>query len=306
LRVLSVNDGRMKCEKTRANRLAWRAPMIVLRHHPRLSVQRQFNLVKTLGLANFRRPHRPALQDKFQANNQASMVRPLRSPAPSLSVAQLLQHSSWYAQVSPAAQAQVQKDISERAIAIGDSLGFQGEPQRSWFGVLEGLLKWSISAADGRTVTLGGQSVGSWFGEGTLIRSRPRNADLVALRHSRIALIPFETFDWLRRTEPAFSEFVLLQINERLHWFMGNYAAHRLLDTDRLVARALTGLIHPLLNPRGERYLMISQEELANLATVSRQRCNASLAAMKRDGLLQLDYGAVRVLDVQALQQLAE
>jgi CRP/FNR family transcriptional regulator, cyclic AMP receptor protein len=234
------------------------------------------------------------------------MVRPLRSPTPSLSVAQLLEHSPWYAQVSTAAQMQVRKDISERAVAIGDPLGFQGESQRSWFGVLEGLLKWSISAADGRTVTLGGQSVGSWFGEGTLIRSRPRNADLIALRHSRVALIPFETFDWLRRTEPAFSEFVLLQINERLHWFMGNYAAHRLLDTDRLVARALVGLVHPMSNPQGERYLMISQEELANLANLSRQRCNASLTVMRRDGLLQLDYGAVRVLDVQALQQLAE
>jgi CRP/FNR family transcriptional regulator, cyclic AMP receptor protein len=234
------------------------------------------------------------------------MVRPLRSSAPSLSVAQLMEHSPWYAQVSTAAQIQVRKDISERAIGIGDPLGFQGESQRAWIGVLEGLLKWSISAADGRTVTLGGQSAGSWFGEGTLIRSRPRNADLIALRHSRVALIPFETFDWLRRTEPAFNEFVLLQINERLHWFMGNYAAHRLLDTDRLVARALVGLIHPLLNPRGERYLMISQEELANLATLSRQRCNASLAVMKRNGLLQLDYGAVRVLDIQALQQLAE
>ncbi len=148
--------------------------------------------------------------------------------------------------------------------------------------------------------------MGSWFGEGTLIRSRPRNADLIALRHSRVALISFETFDWLRRTEPAFNEFVLLQINERLHWFMGNYAAHRLLDTDRLVARALVGLVHPISNPQGERYLMISQEELANLANLSRHRCNASLTVMKRDGLLQLDYGAVRVLDVQALQQLAE
>jgi len=113
------------------------------------------------------------------------MVRPLRSPTPSLSVAQLLEHSPWYAQVSTAAQTQVRKDISERAIAIGDPLGFQGESQRSWLGVLEGLLKWSISAADGRTVTLGGQSVGSWFGEGTLLRSQPRNADLIARVVSR-------------------------------------------------------------------------------------------------------------------------
>lgn len=92
-------------------------------------------------------------------------------------------------------------------------------------------------------------------------------------------MLPFETFDWLRRSKGAFNEFLLQQINERLHWFMGSLPAHRLLDTDRLVARALVGLVHPLLNPRGERHL----------ASVSRQRCNRSLMAMKQQGLVQLE-----------------
>jgi CRP/FNR family transcriptional regulator, cyclic AMP receptor protein len=112
-------------------------------------------------------------------------------------------------------------------------------------------------------MTLGGQSVGSWSGEGTLLRAQPHKVDLVALRASRVAMVPFETFDWLRRKQPAFNEFLLQQINERLHWFMGNFAAHRLLDADPLVARALLGLVHTLLNPRGECHLTISQEELA-------------------------------------------
>ena len=234
------------------------------------------------------------------------MTRELRTRSASISIDELLAHSPWFGQIGGPAQRQLRADIVERAIASGHSLGHHGEMQHYWYGVLEGLLKWSINAPDGRTVTLGGQSVGSWFGEGTLLRGEPRKADLVALRHSRVAMIPYETFDWLRRTEPAFNEFLLQQINERLHWFMGNFAAHRLLDTHRLVARALVGLVHPLLNPRGERYLMISQEELANLATISRQRCNEALVSMKHDGLLQLDYGAVGVVNLDALQKLAE
>ena len=233
------------------------------------------------------------------------MTRTLRTRSASLTVDELLLNSPWFGRIDGAAQQQVRADVIERAVAAGSALGRHGEMQHDWYGVLEGLLKWSINAPDGRTVTLGGQSVGSWFGEGTLLRGEPRRADLVALRHCRVVLLPFETFDWLRRTQPAFNEFLLHQINERLHWFMGNFAAHRLLDADRLVARALVGLVHPLLNPRGERHLMISQEELANLATVSRQRCNESLLSMKREGLLQLDYGAIRVLDPQALQQRA-
>jgi CRP/FNR family transcriptional regulator, cyclic AMP receptor protein len=234
------------------------------------------------------------------------MTRALQKRSAPISVDALLADSPWFGQISEAAQRQVRADIVERAITAGESLGYQGESQHHWYGVLEGLLKWSINAADGRTVTLGGQSVGSWFGEGTLLRGQPRRADLVALRHSRVAMLPFETFDWLRRTQGSFNEFLLHQVNERLHWFMGNYAAHHLLDNDRLVARALVGLVHPLLNPRGERYLTLSQEELANLATVSRQRCNQSLMAMKREGLVQLAYGAIVVIDLEALQRSAD
>jgi CRP/FNR family transcriptional regulator, cyclic AMP receptor protein len=234
------------------------------------------------------------------------MTRKRLPAAASLTIDQLLQRSEWYAALDAATQRELRAHLSERAVAAGDMLGHTGERQLAWFGVLEGLIKWAIGTPDGRTVTLGGQSVGSWFGEGTLIRDAPRQSDLVALRHSRVAMLPFETFDWLRCTQAPFNEFLLRQVNERLHWFMGNFAAHRLLDTDRLVARALVGLVHPLLNPRGERYLTISQEELANLATLSRQRCNRSLMAMKREGLVQLAYGAIVVVDLDALQRRAE
>jgi CRP/FNR family transcriptional regulator, cyclic AMP receptor protein len=234
------------------------------------------------------------------------MTRALRKRFAPVSIEELLTHSHWFTQISDKAQAQVQADVAERQLALGESLGHDGETQHHWFGVAEGLLKWSVNSPDGRTVTLGGQSAGSWFGEGTLLRGMPRRSDLVGLRPSRIAMVPFETFDWLRRTEPSFNEYLLQQINERLHWFMGNFAAHRLLDTDRLVVRALLGLVHPLLNPRGLNYLQISQEELSFLATVSRQRCNETLVSLQRSGLIELEYGAVRIIQLAALQELAE
>lgn len=231
------------------------------------------------------------------------MARTLQVRSVSLTREQLLSDSIWFSQISEEARNQVRADILETDLAPNQPLGRHGDRQHHWFGVMEGLLKWSINAMDGRTVTLGGQSVGSWFGEGTLLRGLPRASDIVALRPSRVAMLPYETFDWLRRTEPAFAEFLLNQINERLHWFMGNMAAHRLLDSEHLVKRALWGLIHPLLNPMGLKNLIISQEELANLATVSRQRCNTALVKLKRDQVIDLEYGAITILDVEALQE---
>ena len=111
-------------------------------------------------------------------------------PAPSLTLDELLEQSAWFSRLDAAAQLQVRANATERPVAAGQSLSHHGDRQHAWFGVLEGLIKWAITARDGRTVTLGGQSVGSWFGEGTLIRDAPRESDLVALRHSRVAQIP--------------------------------------------------------------------------------------------------------------------
>lgn len=230
------------------------------------------------------------------------MARTLRKQTAQIGMEDLLLGSPWFQKISPPAQAQVRMDMSERTLAAGSALGHFGDTQHEWYGVLEGLLKWSIDGADGRTVSLGGQSVGSWFGEGTLLRGMPRKANLVALRQTRVAQMPFETFDWLRKTEPAFNEFLLHQINERLHWFMGNWVAHHLGNADQLVARALLGLLHPLLNPRGQKQLLISQDELANLAAVSRQRCNETLVALRQHGIIAVEYGAIQILDHPALQ----
>ena len=61
-------------------------------------------------------------------------------------------------------------------------------PPVHWYGAIEGLLKWTVPSGDGRSVTLGGLSAGSWFGEGTLLRGTPRTADVIALRPSRVAV----------------------------------------------------------------------------------------------------------------------
>ena len=229
------------------------------------------------------------------------MTRPRRRKGPAPSIDELLDQSTWYQALPEDVRAEVRRHVVETVVPMGAPLGHRGELPGHWYGVVDGLFKWSVSSADGRTVSLGGQLTGSWFGEGTLIRQRARGADVVALRDSRVALMPLAVFQHLRRTQPSFNEFLLLQINERLHWIMGKHADHNLLDTDAQVARALCGLLHPLHNPGGVQQLRLSQEELASMASVSRPRCNQALMRMRRQGWIRTDYGGITLLDVEAL-----
>lgn len=160
------------------------------------------------------------------------------SPHAPLTIAQLLQGSAWFPLLDVAAGERVLDEMREVEVPAGGSLCRRGDTPVHWYGTIDGLLKWCVTSPDGRSVTLGGLSNGSWFGEGTLLRGVPRTADIIALRPSRVALMPLETFQWLRATHRSFDDFLLRQINERMHWFLGNFTAHHLLDTDSQVARA--------------------------------------------------------------------
>lgn len=48
--------------------------------------------------------------------------------------------------------------------------------------------------------------------------------------------------------------------------------------------------------------LTITQEEVGYLARVSRQRANQALRKLEEAGLLNVEYGAVRVLDLDGLK----
>ena len=234
---------------------------------------------------------------------------PTTKPAPqaaSLTIPQLLQGSAWFPLLDVAAGERVLDEMREVEVPAGGSLCRRGDTPVHWYGTIDGLLKWCVTSPDGRSVTLGGLSNGSWFGEGTLLRGVPRTADIIALRPSRVALMPLETFQWLRATHRSFDDFLLRQINERMHWFLGNFAAHHLLDTDSQVARALAGLFHPWLHPGSEPHLQTSQEEIANLSGVSRQRCNAALNRLKEAGFLRIEYGGITVIDLEGLRRFIE
>jgi CRP-like cAMP-binding protein len=162
-----------------------------------------------------------------------------------------------------------------------------------------------VLSADGRVSNLGGILPGAWFGEGGLLRARPRHGDYVALSDSRVVQLGLDDFSRLLQTQPVFKDFILMQVTERLHYFMDQLGEARLLHTPAQVAYTLCGLVHPLNNPLGLRHLPISQDELAAIAGVSRQRCNQALAQMRASGWLQTGYGGLTLLDIEPIARMA-
>jgi DNA-binding GntR family transcriptional regulator len=68
------------------------------------------------------------------------------------------------------------------------------------------------------------------------------------------------------------------------------------------VARGLAALFHPVLYPGVGELLRITQQELGYVVGLSRQRVNEALNALQMRGLIRVEYGGVRVLDLENLR----
>ena len=177
-----------------------------------------------------------------------------------------------------------------------------GRPVTYWFGVVQGLLKMSSDNAQGLTMTFTGVPPGGWFGEGTALKREPYRYNIQALRKSVVAGLPVDTFEWLLDHSITFNRFVMNQLNERLGQFIAAREIDRMNNPDVRVARSLAALFNPVLYPGVGEILRITQQELAYLVGLSRQRVNEALTALDAQGAIRVEYGGLRVLDLGALR----
>ena len=184
----------------------------------------------------------------------------------------------------------------------GELICRRGRTATYWFGVVDGLLKMSTETADGHTITYSGLTAGGWFGEGTVMKREPYRYNVQALRKSLVAGLPVDTFHWLLDHSIGFNRFVMNQLNERLAQFIGTIEADRTPSPEQRVARNLAALANPVLFPGVGEVLRITQQELAYLVGLSRQRVNEALKTLAAQGVLQIEYGGLRILDLSALR----
>lgn len=218
-------------------------------------------------------------------------------------MAVFLSSCRWTQSLSDEERQRVASEMIERHVPAGGYVCRKGEPVENWIGVIDGLVKMSNLSAEGKLTTLTGVPSGGWFGEGSLLKDKLRKYDILALRDSRVALMPRATFNRLLDSNLEFNRFLLTQLNERLGQFITLVESERLLEPDARVARSLSVLFNPVLCPDIGRQIQISQEEIGFLSGVSRQRVNQALQVLEKAGMLRVDYGSVTVLDLLGLQR---
>jgi len=214
-----------------------------------------------------------------------------------------LLNARWAEGLSDELRRRVAAESTIRDVSAGGFVCRKGEAAEHWIGVLDGLVKISSVSTEGKSVSFIAVPTGGWFGEGALLKNERRLYDGIALRDSVIALVPRNTFMLLLDSSVAFNQFLLIQLNERLGQFVSMVEHDRMLGPDARLARELAGLFNPTLYPGSGKTLPVSQEELANLVGLPRQRVNQALRRLEAAGLVRVGYRGVTILDLDGLKR---
>ena len=214
-----------------------------------------------------------------------------------------LQDIPWLSLLRPDERLQIVPKLVVSDPQTGDHVCRVGRPVTYWFGVISGLLKMSTDNASGQTMTFTGIPPGGWFGEGTVLKREVYRYNIQALRPSVVAGLPLDTFHWLIDHSLGFNRFIMHQLNERLGQFIAARELDRMNNPELRLARHLAALFNPVLFSGVGEVLRITQQELAYLVGLSRQRVNEALRELEAHQLIRVEYGGLRILDLQGLRQ---
>jgi CRP/FNR family transcriptional regulator, cyclic AMP receptor protein len=200
------------------------------------------------------------------------------------------------------------QELVERAIACpmkkGDVVMHQGDPGDFLVILLDGTLRVSMVASNGREIILDYLEPGSVIGEIAILDGGERTASVTALGEGQYLKLGARAFRETLERHPRVAWGLLKEMARRLR------NANNIIESDRAyasgprLARTLQRLMQTGSDNVGLR-LDLSQSELGAFAGISRENINRQLGAWADAGIVSLEQGRVKILDRDVLDEIA-
>lgn len=148
---------------------------------------------------------------------------------------------------------------------------------------------------------------GYWAGEGPAINRMPRRVSLIAARPSVLLNLPLPDFDALAAQDPETWRWLALLSTMQLDMAIGVIDDLLIRPPRRRVAALLlrlAGARENLFMPQQLADIHVSQEQLAIIVALSRTALGDILREFVAAGMIEIEYGRVRILDREALTAL--
>ena len=190
----------------------------------------------------------------------------------------------------------------------GERLFDEGDPGDRLYLVVDGKVKLTRTAPDGRESLVSVHGAGDMFGELAMFDPTYRTSSATAITDARLASIAHDDLRQVLITRPAVSLLLLKALAQRLRRVTETNTNLIFTDVPGRVAKALLELAGQFGMPAEDGIQVshdLTQEELAQLVGASRETVNKALADFATRGWIQLAAKSVLLIDPDRLRRRA-
>lgn len=250
---------------------------------------------------------RPSMSASGKPSHGRSVLAPTPSASASvLSAAQIrtLNRDTWIATLEPSLKREIILRGRLRTCPARSLLYSSGSPPSGFFAVLSGEIRLEHVTRSGKFAVYRSMGPGDTFGMLSELDASPRFSDARAVNDTTVMNLTHADCQDLLRNWPGAREAFLAYICANLHKILDLLVEQQSTPPRAQIASILIsifsrGVNDPSAPPK------LTQETLAAMAGVSRQTASKVLHEFRDMGLISMNYGKVRALDVQRLQQIA-
>lgn len=192
---------------------------------------------------------------------------------------------------------------TEKRLEKGEVLFEQGDPGETLYAIGSGTLEFSVLSPDGRKLILDVMSKSAIFGEIALFSPGPRTATVIALEGATVWGIKNADVLASLNERPELGVDMIQLAGRRMRWMGQQLRDQVFLPLPMRLAQKILYLAKH--NGAHDHTLKLSQAELAEFVGVSRESVSKTLAIWKREGVIDLSRGSLRILEQENLEKIA-
>ena len=222
-----------------------------------------------------------------------------------LDKSEFIRLTPFFKELSPESAEQAVSQVVTRRHPANQVILLENDWGNSVYFILEGWVKIRTYNLDGKEVTLNILGKGEIFGEMASLEEIPRSTDVITLVPTVIGNMPAQNFVTLLNTEPQAGLYLtklmarrLRQVNRRLRL--------RESDSQSRVADILLFLAdgQGKVAGQGMEIPNLPHRELSGLSGLARETVTRVLSKLEKKGLIERDRDVLRIIDLEALENL--
>jgi CRP/FNR family transcriptional regulator, cyclic AMP receptor protein len=212
----------------------------------------------------------------------------------------------WFSHLPAHLQDSLMAAARLRRLTPGRALFRRGDPPCGLYAVLEGAIRIGSVSEQGKQTVLTRIELPYWFGEVSLFDGLPRTHDAFSETHTILLQVPQAALNSLLENQPQYWRHFALLMSQKLRLTFVHLEQQTLLPAPARVACRLLLIAEGYgeIN-HSRRVIEVSQEQLAQMLSMSRQSTNKILKDLEAQGVLDISYGEIKILSLEKLRAAA-